>query len=74
MAKSSELPTPAGPPSTSRPIRAVGSDVANASWTASASVTAQHTPAWAAGSPIAVGVRRQNQGGNEPAGVVDREY
>ena len=38
-ANSSELPTPAGPPSTSSPMRAIGSDVVSASRRASARVS-----------------------------------
>ena len=41
-AKSSELPTPAGPPSTSRPMTAIGKDVVTYSRTASASVNSPH--------------------------------
>ena len=41
-ANSSEAPTPAGPPSVTRPITATGKDVASAKSAASASVSTAH--------------------------------
>ncbi len=73
-ANSIELPTPAGPPITTRAIAAIGSVVAIASTSGQQGgqpAAHQHQPQVLA---LPVGVRGQHQGRDEPAGVVDAEH